>query len=238
MKNWKRLLKILLLLGTLSLGFVACNQDAPSQASSENPEILGPSRPITTEEIDAASRNFGRDSIIPILLKEIAAKKALGKATDVPGTYRYFTWIHTADVENAGTGAKMYISFYGSNFNQENHYMNTTANDFERNDYRLYQRDDISGSIWEGWSDLGLINTIKIRHDNSGTKPGWLGDYATVYRCFYGDTACTYYGFNLNASGNEWLASGYPYSDGIGGYYRIFSRSTTGTVDRSAAQLP
>ena len=80
--------------------------------------------------------------------------------------------VQTGDVKDAGTDADVYITLFGENGNSGERMLDSPGNDFERGSVGTY-----SISLQR---DLGNIKSVRIRHNNKGTKPGWFLDYITV----------------------------------------------------------
>lgn len=87
-------------------------------------------------------------------------------------TYRIV--VKTGGKKKAGTDADVYITLMGENGNSgERELDNPHRNDFEKNNADTFA---IATD-----TDLGEIRKIRIRHDNSGKKPGWFLDYITIH---------------------------------------------------------
>ena len=81
--------------------------------------------------------------------------------------------VKTGNVENAGTDAHVYITLIGDYRSSGERELDSPKNDFER-----YQADTFSIHTAKFLGDLLFV---RIRHDNSGKKPGWFLDYITVH---------------------------------------------------------
>ncbi|MGW7042201.1 PLAT/LH2 domain-containing protein [Streptomyces avermitilis] len=79
--------------------------------------------------------------------------------------------VHTADVDGAGTDANVYITVFGSNGSSDEIQLDSGRDDFERNSV-----DTFTHTL----RDLGDLYRIRIRHDNSGSRPGWFLDRITI----------------------------------------------------------
>ena len=78
---------------------------------------------------------------------------------------RYEVIVRTGDVENAGTDARVYLMLFGYKGKSGELYLNNPGiNDMERNTESLFYFDE---------PDLGTLDQIRIRHDDSGKEPGW-----------------------------------------------------------------
>jgi lipoxygenase homology domain-containing protein 1 len=84
----------------------------------------------------------------------------------------YRVVVKTGNIKYAGTNAKVYITLNGSLANSGERQLNNEGNDFVRGHSDTYAiKTD---------TDLGEIQHVRIRHDGSGSKPGWFLDYITV----------------------------------------------------------
>jgi len=83
--------------------------------------------------------------------------------------YRVSTF--TGDVENAGTDANVYITIYGSIRAVGPATLDNAEDNFERGKEDHFTLD---------LSDVGRVERINIRHDNSGNKAGWFLSRVTV----------------------------------------------------------
>jgi len=91
-----------------------------------------------------------------------------------PGEVEYLVQITTADIPTAGTDADVEIKLIGND--GESDWMgldNYGYNDFEQGD---------QGSYVIRTRDIGALKTIRIRHDNSGSNPGWALEKVLVTR--------------------------------------------------------
>lgn len=86
-------------------------------------------------------------------------------------TYRVV--VKTGGVDRAGTDANVFITLRGSKGNSGERQLNSTRDDFERNSAGVYAVPTDKS--------LGEIQRVRIRHDNTGTRPGWFLDYITVH---------------------------------------------------------
>ena len=79
--------------------------------------------------------------------------------------------VQTGTIRRSGTDANVYITLYGPNGNSGERFIDNAQDNFE------------NGKIDEfGFDarDLGDLTHIEIRHDNSGTHPGWFLDKIDV----------------------------------------------------------
>lgn len=77
----------------------------------------------------------------------------------------YVVRITTSDIEKAGTDARVFLTLTGTlGSTQECRLDNPTRDDFER---------ATTSEFAITSTDLGVLSSIRLRHDNSGTRPGW-----------------------------------------------------------------
>lgn len=112
---------------------------------------------------------------------------------DMP-TYRVN--FKTSDIEDAGTDANVYIKLYGRD--NENHRTETQ----EFGDFNS-PRDDFEAGNLDTFTihtdvNISNIDSLRVRHDNSGNKPGWHLEYIELLD----DQRNQYFTFNCN----RWLA--------------------------------
>jgi len=106
----------------------------------------------------------------------------------------YLITVVTGDKTGAGTDANVYLTLYGEKGNSTELFLdNPNRNDFERN-----QTDTFTIPPSQV-GDLGAIRRIYLRHDNSGTAPGWYVASVTVTNIATGEK----YRFIFN----RWLAT-------------------------------
>lgn len=106
----------------------------------------------------------------------VAAVKSRGPSGPQAPLFRNDITVVTGDVDGAGTDARVFITLYGNQKTSvETELAGSTGNCFERN-----QWDDfvITGQY-------GTIDSIRIRHDNSNSRPGW---YLFCVRVKHSDT--------------------------------------------------
>ncbi len=85
---------------------------------------------------------------------------------------RYEIQLATSDVKNAGSDARFYITLNGTRGSSAETQIDNSADNFERNHLDFFHVDSPL--------PLGDIQSIRLRHDNSGDKPGWHGRYIIV----------------------------------------------------------
>ena len=73
--------------------------------------------------------------------------------------------IKTGDISSAGTNSNVYIKLYGDRITDFIKLDNLSHNDFERGKTDLYNISNI---------DIGKIEKIEIKHDNTGDNPSWF----------------------------------------------------------------
>ncbi|MEE1752836.1 PLAT/LH2 domain-containing protein [Streptomyces sp. SP18CS02] len=83
--------------------------------------------------------------------------------------YRITTY--TGDLPNAGTDANVYITLHGDGGTVGPSDLDNSENNFERGKVDHFTLD---------LSDVGPVERIHVRHDNSGDKPGWYLERVTV----------------------------------------------------------
>jgi hypothetical protein len=81
--------------------------------------------------------------------------------------------VKTGGEKNAGTDADVYITLMGSKGNSGERELTSSGNDFERHSVGTYS--------FHTKDPLGDLKKVRIRHDNTGNKPGWFLDYITVH---------------------------------------------------------
>lgn len=133
-----------------------------------------PRRPSTTS--DNQSQLYspkGQDKRVPSSMTPPALQKKGGSGSAPPDTTNVYeiTFV-TGDVEGAGTDANVYITLFGDNgTSPEIRAPSNPLDLFERNTWnKIYFSLD---------KNYGSIHTIRLRHDNTGKKPGW---YVTLVR--------------------------------------------------------
>lgn len=84
---------------------------------------------------------------------------------------RYDIEVRTGDVDNAGTDAKVFIQLFGARGSSSERRIDDKHDNFERG-----RTDRFSLEL----DDVGWVDRIRVRHDNSDNKPGWFLDRVTV----------------------------------------------------------
>ena len=86
--------------------------------------------------------------------------------------------VSTGTRPNSGTDANVFITLLGTRANSGERELSGPRSLFENGSLDTFSFS--TGST----SGLGDIRRIRIRHDNSGNKPGWFLDYITVHEEF------------------------------------------------------
>lgn len=85
----------------------------------------------------------------------------------------YAIKVYTGNVQNAGTDADVYITLYSEDGrNSGERLLDNSDNNFERNKTDMFTIE---------MQDIGAIRAVRIRHDNSGNRPGWYLDKIVVH---------------------------------------------------------
>uniref|UniRef100_A0A8C0E3P2 Lipoxygenase homology domain-containing protein 1 n=1 Tax=Balaenoptera musculus TaxID=9771 RepID=A0A8C0E3P2_BALMU len=91
---------------------------------------------------------------------------------DIQKLIHYEVEIWTGDVGGASTTARVYMQIYGEEGKTEVLFLSSRSKVFERASKDTFQTDTFT--IYA--IDLGPLTKIRIRHDNSGNRPGWFLD--------------------------------------------------------------
>jgi hypothetical protein len=94
-----------------------------------------------------------------------------GVSGDSAATYRIT--VATEDDRNAGTDANVYLTLHGSLANGNESQLDSGNDDFERASTGTY--------AVNAARSLGTIESVRIRHDNTGGYPGWKLDKIVVH---------------------------------------------------------
>jgi PLAT/LH2 domain len=89
----------------------------------------------------------------------------------MPATYR--VTVVTGTPAGAGTDANVYATLFGSLGNSGERLLDNAADNFENGTTDVFSIE---------MRDIGAVNTVRIRHDNGGLRPGWFLDRVTVHR--------------------------------------------------------
>lgn len=149
--------------------------------------IYAPKEMLDIEKIYAESDNTGSNSAW--FLEKVTIEKIDQDTEQILGTYNFAVndWlkssnpsitafenlikenykikIKTGNIPWAGTGSRVYIKLYGDRTTNFIKLDNLSHNDFEKGNIDLF---DISNI------DVGEIEKIEIKHDNTGDNPGWF----------------------------------------------------------------
>ncbi|XP_027253747.1 lipoxygenase homology domain-containing protein 1 isoform X4 [Cricetulus griseus] len=88
--------------------------------------------------------------------------------------YEIETW--TGDVGGAGTTSRVYVQIYGEEGKTEILFLSSRSKVFDRASKDIFQTDTFT--IYA--IDLGALTKIRIRHDNTGNRPGWFLDRVDI----------------------------------------------------------
>jgi hypothetical protein len=97
------------------------------------------------------------------------AASSSSATTQALSTYRVY--VHTSDLDGAGTDATVQVRIYGSTGTTGWLNLDDSRNNFERNDY-----DSFSFTL----SNIGTIQKIDLWYDHGGSDPAWSLDYVSV----------------------------------------------------------
>uniref|UniRef100_A0A452T4T2 Lipoxygenase homology domains 1 n=1 Tax=Ursus maritimus TaxID=29073 RepID=A0A452T4T2_URSMA len=94
------------------------------------------------------------------------------EVVEIQKLVHYEVEIWTGDVGGAGTTARVYVQIYGKDGKTEVLFLSSRSKVFDRASKDTFQTDTFT--IYA--LDLGALTKIRIRHDNSGSRPGWFLD--------------------------------------------------------------
>ncbi|MCX7817401.1 MAG: PLAT/LH2 domain-containing protein [Syntrophales bacterium] len=130
-------------------------------------------RPSTPGDSVQSDQSKGQDKRVPSVTTPSEWRKKEGSGSAPPQSMHVYeiTFV-TGDVEGAGTDANVYITLHGDlGISPEIKAPSGNIDLFERNSWnKIYFSLD---------RNYGSIHTIRLRHDNTGKKPGW---YVTLIR--------------------------------------------------------
>lgn len=87
---------------------------------------------------------------------------------------QYRVTIQTGERKNAGTDANVYITLFGSLGNSGERQLGLpNFDDFESGSNHAY--------LVRTNRSLGDLKQVRIRHDNTGSRPGWFLDFISVH---------------------------------------------------------
>ncbi|XP_077916251.1 lipoxygenase homology domain-containing protein 1 isoform X3 [Halichoerus grypus] len=94
------------------------------------------------------------------------------EVVEIQKLVHYEVEIWTGDMGGAGTTARVYMQIYGEDGKTEVLFLSSRSKVFDRASKDTFQTDTFT--IYA--VDLGALTKIRIRHDNSGNRPGWFLD--------------------------------------------------------------
>uniref|UniRef100_M3XP77 Lipoxygenase homology domains 1 n=1 Tax=Mustela putorius furo TaxID=9669 RepID=M3XP77_MUSPF len=94
------------------------------------------------------------------------------EVVEIQKLVHYEVEVWTGDVGGAGTTARVYMQIYGEDGKTEVLFLSSRSKVFDRASKDTFQTDTFT--IYA--IDLGPLTKIRIRHDNSGNRPGWFLD--------------------------------------------------------------
>ncbi|XP_005372932.1 PREDICTED: lipoxygenase homology domain-containing protein 1 isoform X2 [Chinchilla lanigera] len=94
------------------------------------------------------------------------------EVTEIQKLIHYEVEIWTGDVGGAGTTARVYMQIYGEEGKTEVLFLSSRSKVFDRASKDVFQTDTFTLYA----IDLGALTKIRIRHDNTGNRPGWFLD--------------------------------------------------------------
>ncbi|XP_039084794.1 lipoxygenase homology domain-containing protein 1 isoform X3 [Hyaena hyaena] len=98
------------------------------------------------------------------------------EVVEIQQLVHYEVEVWTGDMGGAGTTARVYIQIYGEDGKTEVLFLSSRSKVFERASKDTFQTDTFT--IYA--IDLGALTKIRIRHDNSGNRPGWFLDRVDI----------------------------------------------------------
>ncbi|XP_062056258.1 lipoxygenase homology domain-containing protein 1 isoform X3 [Lepus europaeus] len=98
------------------------------------------------------------------------------EVVEIQKLIHYEVEIWTGDVGGAGTTARVYMQIYGEEGKTEVLFLSSRSKVFDRASKDIFQTDTFT--IYA--IDLGALTKIRIRHDNSGNRPGWFLDRVDI----------------------------------------------------------
>ncbi|XP_062933380.1 lipoxygenase homology domain-containing protein 1 isoform X3 [Cynocephalus volans] len=94
------------------------------------------------------------------------------EVVEIQKLVHYEVEVWTGDVGGAGTTSRVYMQIYGEEGKTEVLFLSSRSKVFDRASRDTFQTDTFT--IYA--IDLGPLTKIRIRHDNSGNRPGWFLD--------------------------------------------------------------
>jgi hypothetical protein len=101
-----------------------------------------------------------------------AALAASGSSASTQALASYKVYVHTSNLDGAGTDATVQVKIYGANGTTGWLNLDNSEDNFERNDT------DMFSFIL---SDIGAIKKVDVSYDHRGDSPDWSLDYVSVF---------------------------------------------------------
>uniref|UniRef100_A0A8C5KBI3 Lipoxygenase homology domains 1 n=1 Tax=Jaculus jaculus TaxID=51337 RepID=A0A8C5KBI3_JACJA len=98
------------------------------------------------------------------------------EVVEIQKLVHYEVEVWTGDMGGAGTTARVYVQIYGEEGKTEVLFLSSRSKVFDRASKDTFQTDTFT--IYA--IDLGPLTKIRIRHDNSGNRPGWFLDRVDI----------------------------------------------------------
>ncbi|KAM4841552.1 lipoxygenase homology domain-containing protein 1 isoform 4-T4 [Thomomys bottae] len=94
------------------------------------------------------------------------------EVVEIQKLVHYEVEIWTGDIGGAGTTSRVFMQIYGEEGKTEVLFLSSRSKVFDRASKDIFQTDTFT--IYA--IDLGALTKIRIRHDNTGSRPGWFLD--------------------------------------------------------------
>ncbi|XP_012870303.1 PREDICTED: lipoxygenase homology domain-containing protein 1 isoform X2 [Dipodomys ordii] len=94
------------------------------------------------------------------------------EVVEIQKLVHYEVEIWTGDIGGAGTTARVFMQIYGEEGKTEVLFLSSRSKVFDRASKDIFQTDTFTLYA----IDLGPLTKIRIRHDNTGSRPGWFLD--------------------------------------------------------------
>uniref|UniRef100_A0A8C6IN28 Lipoxygenase homology domain-containing protein 1 n=1 Tax=Mus spicilegus TaxID=10103 RepID=A0A8C6IN28_MUSSI len=98
------------------------------------------------------------------------------EVVEIQKLVHYEIEIWTGDVGGAGTTSRVFVQIYGEEGKTEVLFLSSRSKVFDRGSKDIFQTDTFT--IYA--IDLGTLTKIRIRHDNTGNRPGWFLDRVDI----------------------------------------------------------
>ncbi|XP_075826920.1 lipoxygenase homology domain-containing protein 1 isoform X3 [Microtus pennsylvanicus] len=98
------------------------------------------------------------------------------EVVEIQKLVHYEIEVWTGDVGGAGTTSRVYVQIYGEEGKTEVLFLSSRSKVFDRASKDTFQTDTFT--IYA--IDLGSLTKIRIRHDNTGNRPGWFLDRVDI----------------------------------------------------------